>query len=468
MNKKLLLLAATALLMVGCVSRGGNSSLTPSSDSQSSSDSGSSTSSESGSSGGESSSSGGQSSSESSSSSSSSSEEEEDPPTDLGVMSISQAKAFLAELDTHMTGNAYGNWVDKTKTITIKGYAVGKFNLVKTTKNYGLDVNLPGRVVLGDADSYIACQTAVTNQGTSLYGKLDDHVNEDTSRYEVTGYPAKCLGKYEIQVPLSSFTWNSSLDITKNIDNYVDETTDLLDFYTDIKTTQYNCAGHGYDKVYKIESLTCYDYDASSKVFLFTDGEHIVKVLKENCSASVGGVYDVIGLGTTLNYAPAIRAIKITSKAGEPAVNDLTKATDITATNLVKNKTSQDDTNQRFEDYTFSYSKIYKSTVYLGVETHSSKLYVGFTDTFLDSTIEGVEKACSMGFVFIKNDNFWNTTEEELALYNGYYADYIQESNTATVYYVINGLEYKTYSNKTYPYYKVTLLHETIPEVSTL
>ncbi len=465
MNKKVLVLAITALLMVGCAQRG-TSSVT--SESSSGSGSSSESSSEGQSSSGESSS-GGESSSEDSSSESSSSEEEpqEETPTDLGVMTIAQANAWLEEHKGEIPRHANDsrNGVDKTRMITVRGYAIGKFDTVKTMKKYGLDNNKPGRVILGDVNGYIVVESDVTKGGSNLYDKLDDkYVNKDTSKYEVTGYPSITMGQVHLQIPSNKnfYTLNQNLDITKNISSYIDETIELSEFFNEVKDTQYNCSGHGYDKVYCINSLTCYHYNSKDNFYYFTDGERIVKVMDQNLTASIGYKYNVIGMATTKNYAPAIQAISLEPVTGEGAAVDTSKAITRGSVDLLKIKTSQDETSTRFDNFVLSFGGIYKAEVHFNVATENSNYYVGFSDAVLNSgkEITGKDNAGTAGLVFVDNNRFWNVTKTEINTYNGY-KDLIGKNETGMVYYIPVQVTYS--SNK--PIYKVFLLPETIPAV---
>lgn len=461
MKKTFLPLLAISLLLTGC-------KLFPSSGS--SSNSSSATSSISGSSGSNSSSAGSSSSGQSSSSSEETSEEDVGDVTKLGLMSITDAKAWLEAHKSEIPVNTQGNGVDKTRMITIRGNVVGRFDTVKTKKDFGLDQNKPGRVVLGDENAYMVCESDTSSKVTCLYDKIGaDYVNEDTSKYEVTGYPAICMGKLELMIPSSKdyYEWNDKLTVGKDVSKYIDETIELSAFFNKVKDTKYNCAGHGYDKVYKVTGLTCYYLDASSGIYLFTDGTRLLKVLKENLTATVGQKYDVVGIATTKDYAPAIRAMAITAATGEAATLDYSGAISQTTAQLLANKTSKDDTNTRFDNFVTSFGNIYKSEVYICAETDSGKLNFGFSDDYKGNAfIEGKELACSKSIAFIDNKNFWNTDEVSAAKYNGYYKDYLSENVKTTIYYIPWQIsEYKTYNKKSYPLYKVFLLPETIPPV---
>lgn len=469
MKRNLLVLVFCSLLLVGCTTQkesSFNNSSTQNSGEITSDNSGGTSQ---GSNGSSNQSSGNNSSSGGNSSEGASSEEQSDldKAEDLGVMTVAQAKEYILNHTSDISLNTADIGIDKTHKITIKAYALEKFDLVKTKKAFGLDVSYPAKVVMGDHTDYIACASN-NGDGKTLFGKVGDYAGQSTSRYEVTGFPSIYLGQPEICVPDQSFSWNQSMDITKNIDAYYDSSITLDSLYNSAKNMHYNCAGHGYGDIVKVENLTCYDL-VSGNLYLFTNGTSMIKVLKGTCTATVGSKYNVVGMLTIQNYSPAIRALKIESVSNSGDALDLSSAIVQGATALRSIPTPKEDTNTRYDNFVMSFKNIYKADVYLGIETHSSKCYVGFTDSYLGSSdfINGNELALSKGFVYINNNNFWNTTETELAKYNGYYEDYICENKAATIYYVPAQMsEYKTYSSTKYPNWKVTLIRETIPSVS--
>ncbi len=461
MNKKLIFSLIISFALVGCSTSNSfsNSLLSSNGTSLSSEESGDSSTNQSSttSSGGNSSS--GNSSNGNSSSSSSSSEQGDQ------IMTIAEARSYISTLSIPV--NSYGNGVDETHPITIKGYALTAFDLVKTKKDFGLNVSYPAKVIIGDATGYIGCASKGGTSGTTLFGKVGDHAGEDTSRYVITGYPSMYLGHPEISVPDNSFTWDQNLDVDKDISKYYDAPITVEQYFNLAKDVQYNCAGHGYGDIVTINSLTCYHYDSGSKVYYFTSGESIVKVVKEKLTASIGLVYNVTGIITTKDYAPALRGISLTKVEETPATNNLSSAISRTATELRNIKTSKDDTNQRFDNYILSYKNIYKANVYIGAETDSGKLNFFFSDTYQGANyIEGKNPALAKGVVFIDNDYFWNVTDSAAQSHNGYYADYLSENLTTTIYYIPVQLTYVTYNSTVYPFYKVLLLPETIPAMA--
>ena len=381
----------------------------------------------------------------------------EDDVTDLGVMTIKEVKEYIAAHP--ILTNTAGIGVDYTTKVTIKAFALSRFDLVKSKSSFGLNVSYPAKVMMGDATSYIACASN-NGDGSTLFGKVDKYAGQDTSRYEVTGYLSMYLGQPEICVPDKSFTWNEKLDITRNDEAYVEKDITIAEYFTLVKDVKYNCAGHGYGGFYKIKNVTCYHYDAGSNFYYFTDGNQIVKVIKDTLVCSVGLNYDIIGSLSTANYCPALRGLKATQVSGDKATIDLSKAEELTATNLRKIETSQDDTDKRFDNFVLSFGKIYKATVYIGLVVENYKYDTVFTDTYLgESAKTGRDASGASGCIFVQNENFSGAELDELEKYNPYYADYALENTTIDVYYIPY---YLRYSSKK-PIWKVFLLPETFP-----
>ena len=401
-----------------------------------------------------------------SSSSSSSSDPGEDPAddvVDLGVMTIADVRNYIdshkPELNSHEVG------VDYKHKVTIKGFALSRFDLVKAKAAYGLDVSYHGKVMMGDATGYIACASN-TGDGKTLFGKVGDYAGQDTSRYVVSGYLSIYLGQPELCVPNNGnynwFTWNQSLDVTKNPDAYVQDTINLTQYYQLVKDVKYNCAGHGYGGYYRINGLTCVYKDASSNFYYMSDGYQYIKVLKERMTLSLGGVYDIIGNLSTKDYQPALRGLVAYANESAPSTYHPENAVSTTATALRNNKTSQDDTDQRFDDFVLSFGKLYKASIYLGLVTENSKYYVCFHDSYKGNTaLTGKDAQGAAGAIFIDNSNFWNVTMPELQMYNPYYATKILEDTVVDIYFMLESIRYS--SNK--PIWKVILLPETIPSM---
>ena len=381
----------------------------------------------------------------------------------LGEKSIAEVKQYIA--DHPVQKNERGNGVNEYRVVTIKGFALAKIDLVKTASAFGLDVSQPGKVIMADSTDSIAVATKVDSQGTCLWGKVDDHACEPTSKYIVTGYISEYLGHPEIMV--TSFSWDKDLDISWNPTVISKATTDLAGFYTRATAVDYNCAGHGYGDVITVNNLKCYyvESDGSGKRYYnFTDGLKNIRVNAYNLNTvSVGSICDITGIISLKNLSPIIIAFKMTATTDPTAVtlDYQTVAQDITINNLKVIHGSQADTTARYDNVVNAYGTFYKTTGYLTVVEENGKLYVGISDTYIarKNLINGKDNAmANYDISLIKNENFWNTTEEELYLFNPTFDDYILEDNPITVYYVVRQQRFMT--NK--PMWEILLLPDFI------
>mgnify|MGYP003313432763 CR=1 FL=1 len=364
----------------------------------------------------------------------------------LGEMSIAEVKTYIAEHPVKK--NTFGNGVNENRYVTIKGFALAKIDLEKFTADFGLEVSEHGKVILADNTDAIACATVVNNQGTSLWGKINEHVCKPTSKYIVTGYISEYLGHPEILV--TSFAWDQTLNISWTASNLSKETVSLTEFYNKAANVNYNCAGHGYGDVVTVKDLTCYYIEADGqgkRYYNFTDGSKNIRVNAFNLgSVAEGSVYDVTGIISLKNLSPIIVAFEIKSSQSAASILDYESvATSITIQGLKAIRGSQDDTSTRYPDVVNAYGTIYKTTGYMLAVEEGGKLYVGITDTYRDSVITGKTNAmANYNVVLIKNDNFWNTTENELYLFNPIYDEYLLENKEITVYYVVRQLQYSS------------------------
>ena len=366
----------------------------------------------------------------------------------LGTKTIAEVKQYIA--DHPFTLNAFGNGVNENRYVTIKGFALAKIDLVKSKKEYGLDVSLPAKVIMADATGYIGVATAISGDGTTLWGKIDDHTCEETSKYTVTGYLSMYLGHPELLV--TAFEWNKDLDITWNASIISEATTTLTGFYEKAVNVNYNCAGHGYGEVITINNLKCYfiETDGSGKRYYnFTDGEKSIRVNAFNLgSVSEGSYYDVTGIISLKKLSPIIVAFDISPvNSPEPYEFDYKSvATPITIATLKTIKGSQDDTSTRYPDVVEAFGTIYKTEGYLTLVEENGKYYVGISDNYIErkNLISGKTNAmANYGISLIKNENFWNTTEEDLYKYNQAFDQYVLEDEKIEVYYVVRQLEYQ-------------------------
>ncbi len=447
---KFILLALSTLLLVGC----GESSTSSSTSSSSSSTSSSTTSS--------SSTSSSSSSSSSSSVTSSSSTTSVDPAIDLGEVTIAQARAYCFQYVKDLNSHELG--VNMNYKVTIKGLAINRFDLIKTKASFGLDVSKPAKVIFGDSSGYIACASS-TGDGT-LFDKVSNYSGEATSSYSVTGYLSIYLGQPELYVPSNTFTWNSSLGITFDAMSQHDGVISVSEYYTLAKAIKYNCAGHGYGKIVRMNDVLCIAKDYDGGCYSFTDGYQIFKAIpyKAN-SLAVGSKYNLAGMITTKNWSPALRIMKSSSSSATIVEDYLTPVTK-SVSDLNKIIASQEDTDTRFDSYIDLYAHIYSCTAYASYYVVNSKYYVTISETlYTGSEITSANSAHEKGMIALENHDCWNISYNELVTYCSLKeylcidGEHYQQS--FTVKYLPWQLTYHK-SGKVYPHWKINLLEETI------
>ena len=379
---------------------------------------------------------------------------EPDPEIDinLGVKSISEVKEYIK--DHPVTKNKFGNGVNEHRMVTIKGFALAKIDLEKSKAEYGLDVSEHGKVIMADETGYIGVATKVSGDGTTLYGKVDKYACTDTAKYVVTGYLSEYLGHPEILV--TSFSWDSNLNITWSPAVISEATVDIEEFYARAKNVYYNCAGHGYGEVLTLNKLKLYYTEADGqgkRYYNFTDGVKNIRVNAFNLgSISEGKNYDITGIISIKNLSPIIVAFDIKQSQDQTEIefNHVNIATMISITDLKQIHGSQEDVDTRtvkFPEVIDAYSTIYKTTGYLTLVEEDYKYYVGISDNYIDrkDLINGKDNAmANYGISLIKNKNFWDTTEEDLYKYNPLFNNYILEPEPITVYYIVRQQRYQS------------------------
>ena len=320
-------------------------------------------------------------------------EEDDNILVNLGVKSIVEVKQYIA--DHPVQKNAFGNGVNEKRYVTIKGYALAKIDLIKSSSKYGLDVSEHGKVIMADSTGAIGVATVVNNLGTSLWGKIGDYVCKDTSKYVVTGYISEYLGHPELLV--TSFTWDQTLDITLNYETISSETITLTEFYTKAQNVNYNCAGHGYGEIVTIKNLKCFYVEADGqgkRYYNFTDGEKNIRVNAFNLSgATEGKVYDVTGIISLKNLSPIIVAFNIVASTKSTEFNYENAANSLTISQLKNIKGSQDDTTTKYPEVISAYGNFYKTNAYLVAVEENGKLYVGICDTPHTTVLTGKTNA---------------------------------------------------------------------------
>jgi len=150
-----------------------------------------------------------------------------------------------------------------------------------------------------------------------------------------------------------------------------------------------------------------------------------------------------------MNLSTIIVEFEITqnTSSSEFNFNWCSAATEISIANLKNIKGEQEDTSKRFPDVINAFGTIYKTTGYLTLVEENGKYYVGVSDNYIarDKIISGKDNAmANYGISLIKNENFWNTTEEELYNYNPLFDNYILEDEPIVMYYVVRQLRYQS------------------------
>ena len=348
------------------------------------------------------------------------------------VLTIKQVREMCEQYVTNLNQSKIG--VDMTRQVTVRAFAAQKFDLVKTKKSFGLDVSAPAKVLLIDETGYICAASNGGNQGTTFFGKVGDYAGTENSYYEVTGYLSIYLGKPEIYVPGQTYTWNKDMKVNYDYDKLAKETVNLTAFYEKAKANIYNCAGHGYGDIYKINRLKC--LAKNDTVYIFTDGTNYLKVIKEQVTFTVGMTYDLIGTLSLANWSPALRALKVTS--AEALDIDLkTNATETTVTNFKKVEASQEDTNKRFDNYIDSFKNLYKSTVYGSYFIINGKYYVTVGDnnyTGKDAISSKDSAYNTYGMISLDNPNCWNVSWDQIEKYCP--IEHINDGESFDLYYV--------------------------------
>lgn len=341
-----------------------------------------------------------------------------------------------------------GIGVDETVKLTIQGVAIEKFDLVKKTSKFGLDVSTPKKVLIGDGTDCIAVAS------DALLEKVGQYANRSDSKYTVTGYLSKYFGIPELYSPdKNMFTLNKGLSVSVDYDALVKTSVTASNFFEVAASLPYNCAGNGYGDVIKMEGMTCFYFDAGSNIYYFTDGRNFVKVVKNNVNCSVGSVYDLIGSYSIKDYAPALRLLSVKTSNATPATIDYASASSRSVAELRAIKTDQDDTKTRYPEYTKSYGGLRYADVYFGAAIENSKYYIGIADIAKPNNVTGTKAAMtatSGPMALIDNDGYWNIASK----LGSPVGEEVGSENVRRVYYVPESMAY--FSGKTC--YKIFLV----------
>ncbi len=384
----------------------------------------------------------------------------DDDVTDLGKKSIADAKALVSEYIKDSDLNVSKCAVNKQYKVTIEGLAIYKVNLVKSTKNYGLDILPAQKVILADESGYIACSSS------ALLDKVGNYVGKVSSSYSVTGYLSMYLNHPEINV--TDFEWKESLNKTFDAFSKNEGELTIDGFSTKASEIFYNCAGHGFGDIYTIKSVKCIYANKSSNKYVLTDGTRVFKAIANNdkvISLTLNNVYDLAGIVSVQNYEPAFVIVGANSSDSKVTVSLENSATELSINSLRSTlKTSQDDTDKRFPEFIKAHQQVYYANVYVTACVENNKYYVTASDAFCDSKdyISGKKNAMSTyKMVTFENNALWNLSETQLlASYNPLH-DYLDKEETVKIYYIPFQLDYE----KNEPLWKVLLLPEYLPSL---
>ncbi len=384
-------------------------------------------------------------------------DDDDDKVIDLGKKSIKEARdlcsTYIKEADLNVSKCA----VNKNYKVTIEGLAIYKTDLVKTKASYGLDISPSQKVILGDETGYISVASR------ELLNKVSSYIGDEQSSYSVTGYLSIYLGHPEIY--LESYTWDASLN--KKFDAFESSNDEVsIDQFSELASSvNYNCAGHGFGEIYSLKALKCIYEDKASNKYVLSDGKQVIKVIgnnSKNIKFSLGSVYDIAGLISTLNYEPAMVVIALKNSS---ATVDLTledNAVNLSIDSLRSTlKASQDDTDKRFPEFIKAHQKVYYADVYVSCCIEGEKYYVTASDAYYsDGYVVGKKNAMSTyKMVTFENNELWNLNWDELSADYNPLRNYVDEETTVRIYYIPFQIEYQSGA----PLWKVLLLSDYLP-----
>ncbi len=381
-----------------------------------------------------------------------------DPVIDLGKQKISYVVDYINNHPITVPTGMKGA-VDYNTKVTVDGLALQKIDLRKETSNYGLNFSSRYKVILGDETGYIGAASS------TFYDKVSNYDGNPDSKYTVTGYLSIYLGNPEIFV--TEYTLNKSLSVTFDAKKSSEGQVSFQTFFETARDTEYNCKGDAYGKMYTFTNVTSYHWvsDSSYQKFAWiTDGYSIIKTIAHNRpNVSKGKVFNLVGLLSMQDYSPAIWIIDVEEVSSQnPVELDVSFAKELSITELKNNKTSQDDTNERFPEYTLSWASLYKTTGYLTTVEQGGKYYIGIRDEYYSGTefINGKDNArANMGVALFHNSEFWNIDSDHI--YTTVYGELVDSETPVEIYYIFYQLTY--YTKKTC--WDIMVLPSTFPTI---
>ena len=373
-------------------------------------------------------------------------ERDPDDPINLGVKTISEIREYISAHPK--TPDKWGNWINDKVTVTFTGLAVAKIDMVKTADDFGDNITNPGKVIMADSTGYIGAASSV-KLDTQLWKKVKDNQCDPDSKYIVTGHISYYRGNPEIYV--TSCTHDTKLNVTWNPAALSSGVISIAQFYENACNVDYNCAGHGYGQIYKLEGVRCHEYKSDGQhldMCKVTDGTKNLNINAYNIPTkmSPGSIYNITGIISLHNYSPIIVAFIVEKVEGEaPSFDYKSVATEITLENLSKISGNQKDTMTRYPGVVNNFGVIYKTTGYINAITENGLYYVGISDARVSKQdIEGKDNACkNYGLTLIHNDDYWAAEADEIKRYNEMYKQgYFWSSTPIDIYYVVHQIRY--------------------------
>ena len=373
-----------------------------------------------------------------------------DPDSSLpvveGVSTI--AEVYEAASQISYVPNAVG-WHLSTVEVTVEVEALDAIDSKSEGVTKGYDPNARGKVLVADETGYIICSSGITkNNPISFYQRVKSYIKAGTTQYVVTGHIAFFNGVVEIKV--SEYQYNSSLDIHKDYEGYVKHTFDKQEEYVNdvINNTVTNEHGYGVNDVVKFTGLTYFNKynDAGSYLFLDQEGK-IVPVYslldKDRASLIEGKVYDIIGLESMYYNRPSLRILKVDVNNDAAAqkydfVNDVTSITSLDQFfDLTMSSTNL--------NYIKSELTVYSAEVY--VSRYTEEQYSFNTSYYYDNTFKEYTTGSSLQAIAehkslrIYNDNLtYNQTLMDFLL-EDCQSDEECSSSKVTLYFTLTDIE---------------------------
>lgn len=365
--------------------------------------------------------------------------------------------------------NSAGIGIDFNVKVRIQGWAFHKMTLVKTLSKYGYDESFPNKVFLGDSTGFIAC--ASNNNPGSLYYKVNDYDGNAKSKYDVIGYVSMYMNQPELYVPNNDtenyFTYNENLNVSCDFDT-IAKTKTIEEYYNDFSSICYNCAGHGYKDIVRINNVSIVDV-VDSDTYIGTDGDKVIKIKKGISGLAKGRSYNIIGLVQINDYIPSLNILSSSNSDKEFSNLNENSVVSTPISDFINTFYSLpfDDTNKNMADVIKKFQYIYKVSGYVSGYSKNGKLYVTLEPNFNDSK----EYPTRENSVFIrnsitfKNDNLWNTTEEKVIKFTNI-GGYLNENVPVSTY--ITPILYENMKNnssgKRYHELKNYIFDDLVPE----